>query len=334
MGYTGSTLTFTITVTNLGPGDATGVVVTDNLPPEFVFASCASTGGGVCGGTGNARTVTFATLAAGASATVTLDTIVACNTPLGAMIGNTASVAAASPGDPNNTDNSATVTVTIVVPPPPPPPPVEIAVSDVVGAYSPNRIATLVFPFGSLITWTITNGTITSGQGTPQITFTAGAPGTLSLGVTESNPPACYSFQGSTFVTVAPAGSAVLHYTLPPCRVLDTRGAPGPLGGPSLAPAGVLDRTFPVAGACGIPADATTISANVTVTNAFDAGSLVLYPGDGMAPNTSTISFAANQTRANNAHVRLATDGSGTLRIQNTSPGTVDVVVDVTGYYR
>ena len=331
--FTGSTITFTLTVTNLGPDDAANVVLTDNLPPEFVFRSCLATVGGVCGGSGSSRTVTFPLLASGAPAAVTLDVDVSCSASIGAVT-NTASVAAASPSDPDLTNNTASATVTIVVEPPPPPPPVQIVVADVVGAFSPNRTASLLYPFGSVITWTISNGTITSGQGTPQITFTAGAPGTLDLGVTESNPPACYSFQGSALVTVAPPGSAVLFYTLQPCRVIDTRGPDGPLGGPSIAPAGVVDRSFPVAGACGIPADATTISANVTVTDAFDAGDLLAYPGDGSPTSTSTISFGASQTRANNAHIRLATDGSGTIRIQNTSPGTVDVILDVTGYYR
>jgi uncharacterized repeat protein (TIGR01451 family) len=331
---TGNTISFTLTVTNLGPADASDVVVTDALPPELVFKSCVATGGGVCGGSGNARTVTFPALASGASATVTLDVNVSCSASPGAVIVNTAGAAAASPPDPDATNNTASASVTIVVQPPPPPPPLQIVAPDVVGAFSPNRTASLLYPFGSSFTWTISNGTITSGQGTPEITFTAGSPGVLDLGVTESNPPACYSFQGSKIITVVPAGTAVLYYPLDPCRVIDTRDPLGALGGPSLAPAGVVDRSFPVAGACGIPADATTITANVTVTNAFDAGTLLAYPGDGAPGTASTISFGASQTRANNAHIRLATDGSGTIRIQNTSPGTVDVVVDVTGYYR
>ena len=333
-GFTGSTISFTLTVSNLGPNDAASVVVTDNLPPELAFRSCSASGGGVCGGAGNARTVTFPSMASGAAATITLDADVPCSTSPGTIVVNTASVAAVSPPDPDGTNNTASATVNIVVTPPPPPPPVVIVAPEIVGAFSPNRTASLLFPFGSVIAWTIANGTITAGQGTSQITFTAGAPGILDLGVTESNPPACYSFQGSALVTVAPSGSAVLFYTVTGCRLIDTRGPLGPLGGPALAPSGVLDRTYTVAGTCGIPADATSISANITVTNAFAAGTLLAYPGDGVPTNASTISFGQFQTRANNARIRLATDGSGTIKIQNTAPAMVDMILDVNGYFQ
>ena len=331
---TGSTVSFTLTLANLGPSDAANIVVTDNLPPEVAFRSCSASGGGVCGGTGSARTIAFPDLASGATATVTLDADVNCSTPPGAIVVNTAAAAAASPPDPDGSNNTASASVTILVTPPPPPPPVVIVAPEIVGAFSRNRTASLMFPFGSVINWTISNGTITAGQGTSRITFTAGAPGVLDLGVTESNPPACYSFQGNALVTVAPSGSAVLFYPVTGCRLIDTRGPVGPLGGPSLAPAGVLDRTFPVAGTCGIPADATSISVNVTVTDAFASGTLLAYAGDGTPTNASTISFGAFQTRANNVQVRLATDGSGTIRIQNTAPGTVDVILDVNGYFQ
>src|SRR6185295_6011084 len=56
----GSNATYTISVTNNGPDPASSVVVTDNLPATVTFVSCNSTGGGVCGGSGNNRTVTFA----------------------------------------------------------------------------------------------------------------------------------------------------------------------------------------------------------------------------------------------------------------------------------
>lgn len=331
--FTGSTVSYTLTLTNLGPDGAVSIVVTDDLPPELAFRACSASGGGVCGGAGNARTISFPSLASGATATIALDADVKCSTSPGTIVVNTASVDAASM-DPDVSNNTASASVTILFLPPPPPPPVVIVAPEVVGAFSPNRTASLLFPFGSVFAWTIANGTITAGQGTPQITFTAGAPGVLDLGVTESNPPACYSSQGSALVTVAPSGSAVLFYTVPGCRLIDTRGPFGPLGGPSLAPMGVLDRTFPVAGACGIPADATSISVNMTVTNAFAAGTLLAYPGDGMPTNASTISFGQFQTRANNTQIRLATNGSGTIRIQNSAPGMVDVILDVNGYFQ
>src|SRR6266496_6584567 len=114
---TGSDLTYTVTVTNNGPDTATSVTVTDNLPPETTFVSCSSTGGGVCGGSGNNRTVTFTSLASGQSETITLVASVNCSVVDGTVISNTATVSSFTP-DPDTTNNSATTTTTASNPPP------------------------------------------------------------------------------------------------------------------------------------------------------------------------------------------------------------------------
>jgi hypothetical protein len=125
--------------------------------------------------------------------------------------------------------------------------------------------------------------------------------------------------------------AAASFYTLLPCRLVDTRNANGPLGGPVLPASG--QRTFTLTGACGVPATAKAISVNVAVTAPAASGFLKLYPGDGIAPLASSINFSAGQTRANNAIVLLATDGSGGLRVQNGSTGTVHFILDVNGYF-
>ncbi|HEY2568422.1 MAG TPA: DUF11 domain-containing protein, partial [Candidatus Udaeobacter sp.] len=114
---TGNDLTYTVTVTNNGPDTATAVTVTDNLPAETTFVSCSSTGGGVCGGTGNNRTVTFASLASGQTETITFVANVICSVTDGTAISNTATVSSVTP-DPDTTNNSATATTTASNPPP------------------------------------------------------------------------------------------------------------------------------------------------------------------------------------------------------------------------
>lgn len=106
-------LTFTLTVGNNGPDAASEVVVTDNLPANTVFVSCEAGAGGVCGGTGNNRTVSFASLAAGASATVTIVARANCNSGATSSISNTATVASAT-RDSNASNNSATAGSTIL----------------------------------------------------------------------------------------------------------------------------------------------------------------------------------------------------------------------------
>ena len=125
---------------------------------------------------------------------------------------------------------------------------------------------------------------------------------------------------------------ATAFHTLAPCRALDTRRPPGPIGGPALG-AGAT-RTFIATGVCGVPVTARSVSANVTVTNAGGDGTLVLYPSDLVAaPNVLTLAFRAAQTRANNAVVGLASDGSGSFKITSSAAASLDVVVDFNGWF-
>jgi len=114
---TNNPLTYTITLRNNGPSVATGVTLNDPLPPGALFNNCSSTGGGVCGGAGQNRTVTFASLAVGASATVTFGTTANCALADGAVITNTATITATTI-DPNPANNSATATTVASNPPP------------------------------------------------------------------------------------------------------------------------------------------------------------------------------------------------------------------------
>jgi hypothetical protein len=128
-----------------------------------------------------------------------------------------------------------------------------------------------------------------------------------------------------------PVSAATSLSVVTPCRILDTRNASGPLGGPSIGAGGL--RSFVATGACNVPAGAVAISANVTVVNPAAAGDLVVYP-NGLAspPTASTISFRAGQTRANNTLIYLASDGS--FLVKNNAAGTLDLVLDVNGYFK
>jgi hypothetical protein len=129
------------------------------------------------------------------------------------------------------------------------------------------------------------------------------------------------------------AASGTRLYTLTPCRVLDTRNPNGPLGGPAIG--GSAQRTFTLPPACGIPSNATSVSTNVTVVNPATQGDLVVYPATLVtAPNTSTISFRAGRTRANNAQLSLSTDGTGRITVKNNAAGALDLVLDVNGYFK
>jgi hypothetical protein len=134
-------------------------------------------------------------------------------------------------------------------------------------------------------------------------------------------------------LSVSPsARSAASFHPLAPCRAFDSRGASGPAAAAPALAAGA-SRVLPLGGRCGIPAAAAALSVNVTVTEPTAAGTLLLYPGDVAVPVASTVAFRPRQTRANNAIIKLAGDGSGTLGISNGAPGPVHFIVDVNGYF-
>jgi uncharacterized protein (DUF1800 family) len=119
-------------------------------------------------------------------------------------------------------------------------------------------------------------------------------------------------------------------YTVRPCRVLDTRGPGGPFGAPALAARG--SRVFTLAGECGISTRAVGVSANVTVVGPQSGGHLVFAGAGGALPPTSTINFSTGQVRANNTILAVGAAGGASVYAGLTS-GTVDLVVDVNGYF-
>jgi hypothetical protein len=132
---------------------------------------------------------------------------------------------------------------------------------------------------------------------------------------------------------VAASAGPLDFYTLAPCRLLDTRDAYGPAGGPPLASGS--QRVLVAKGRCGIPATARALAVNVTVVDAPGPGNIAFFPGNAAPAITSTINFSPGVTRGNNAIVMLSSSGSGALGMQAFSPGgLVQVLLDVTGYFQ
>jgi hypothetical protein len=95
------------------------------------------------------------------------------------------------------------------------------------------------------------------------------------------------------------------------------------------------DRAFALAGNCGIPPTARVLSVNMTVVGSTAPGFLTLLPEKTLTVTTSGINFGAGQTRANNAFVQLAPDGSGSILVRPfvAGGGRVDFILDVNGYF-
>jgi hypothetical protein len=175
--------------------------------------------------------------------------------------------------------------------------------------------------------------TTTADKSLPGATLTGLTPGADYYVVvdTVTNP---HANNGNTVISERTAEVPVLpgldFYTIMPCRLVDTRNAAGPYGGPGLAAGAV--RVFVLAGQCEIPAAARAVSVNVTVTGSTAPGNLRLYQAGISLPSTSTINYSTGQTRASNAVVSL--NGAGEMAVYcSQSSGMVQVILDVNGYF-
>jgi hypothetical protein len=161
-------------------------------------------------------------------------------------------------------------------------------------------------------------------------TLVVGAPGESSnaLGVDGDQSNNSALFSGAAYVFERDLTG---YYTLPPCRLVDTRQADGPLGGPALA--ANVARDFVLAGACGVPADAVAVVLTVTVVGPTAAGSVQIYAA-GATPlaDGGAVHYVAGVNRAGNGIVMLGAGGTVTALAEQPA-GTVHLILDVAGYF-
>ena len=135
---------------------------------------------------------------------------------------------------------------------------------------------------------------------------------------------------------VAWAAGPFQFHALTPCRVVDTRNAAGPTGGPAIGHQAT--RNFPMQGQCGVPSGAKAVALNVTIVSPNGPGYLTLFPAGTSQPIVSTINFVAGEPAlANGAIVPLAAaapDLAVYADVPFVASGQVHVILDVTGYFQ
>ena len=136
-----------------------------------------------------------------------------------------------------------------------------------------------------------------------------------------------------------PVAGPYSFFPLTPCRVVDTRGPTGPQGGPALA--ANSDRSFTIIGinSCGVPNTAKAAAMNITIVAPTDGGDLRIWPYLSPVPLASVINFStADFALANGVLIPLANSGGIDITVQTDMPpgsaGTVNLVIDVTGYFQ
>jgi len=168
-------------------------------------------------------------------------------------------------------------------------------------------------------------GTTPIGTNSSSITVTPTATTTYSVRV--SNDCGSADSNTATVTVVGPPGNS--FYVITPCRVLDTRSAPGPQGGPALGSG--QTRVVQITGTCGIPAGATAVAMNVTAVFPSSNGFLAFYPTGTTWPGTTTVNYRTAKTRATSSLVALSANGQGTVLNEGS---TLHFIVDVTGYFQ
>jgi hypothetical protein len=123
--------------------------------------------------------------------------------------------------------------------------------------------------------------------------------------------------------------TALAFYPITPCRVADTRNAPAPLGGPSLA--GGQSRTFPIpsAAGCNIPAGAQAWSLNFAAVPKGPLGFLTAWPTGQGQPGVASLNALTGTVTANAAIVPAGTNGAIDVFASNAT----DLVIDINGYF-
>jgi serine protease inhibitor ecotin len=119
------------------------------------------------------------------------------------------------------------------------------------------------------------------------------------------------------------------YHALTPARVLDCRDGTGLSGSFSSNVA----RTFTVTGHGGVPANATAVTGNLTVTQQTSLGYLYMGPNATNNPTSSTLNFPLGDDRANAVTVALGAGGTLSVTYVAVPGASAQVIFDVTGYF-
>jgi hypothetical protein len=176
----------------------------------------------------------------------------------------------------------------------------------------------------------VSNLNVTAGKTVANlVTAKVGAGGRVSIANLDGSVDVVADLVG--YFEADPAGSRLTP--LVPRRIIDTRADPGYHVGPlSRLDASVTTPDVTVVSvASGVPAGATAVVANVTAVAPSTASHLDVWSAGDAHPNASNLNFVAGQIVPNLVVVKIGTGGQISLQVNS---GSVDVIVDIVGYYR
>ncbi|MHB1720271.1 MAG: hypothetical protein ACYCTL_08320 [Acidimicrobiales bacterium] len=179
--------------------------------------------------------------------------------------------------------------------------------------------------------------------------LTASAASAASAAQVTSAAPFSTSQAGAVRATTTTPPPQLAYTSLVPSRIADTRcggaAAPQSCAGESLPAANSGLTMLPAGGyitvamPSTVPADAGAVVLNVAAVDQTGAGYLTVWPAGTTMPTASNVNFAPSQSRFGVANLVTTALGSsgGTPAVSiydgPTTGGSVDVVVDLEGYY-
>ncbi|HVS05286.1 MAG TPA: glycosyl hydrolase family 18 protein [Candidatus Dormibacteraeota bacterium] len=194
----------------------------------------------------------------------------------------------------------------------------------VVGASAPSYLT--VYPAGNTQPATSNLNFQANTTVANLVDVTLGRNGAINLFNAAGSTDVVLDVSGWTSITGNDSDTAGLYCPLVPSRLLDTRSGLG--GSTTVGPGQTISFTALNRG--NVPSTGVAaVALNVTATNPSAAGYLTLFPGGGW-PRTSSVNFTAGQTVPNRVIVGVGLNGQ--VSIFNGG-GTVDVVVDVSGWF-
>ena len=171
----------------------------------------------------------------------------------------------------------------------------------------------------------ITIGSGASGTGNGTVAYIAAANGTSSPRT------GTLTIAGQTFTLTQAAPpintNALQFIAITPCRLVDTRNAVGPFGGPLLSAGSTRSFVVPNA-SCSIPASAVAYSLNVTVIPPAALSFLTIWPTGQSEPLVSTLN-SDGRVKANAAIVPAGTGGAVSVFVSDAT----HLILDISGYF-
>ena len=179
--------------------------------------------------------------------------------------------------------------------------------------------------------WQLPPGLTLSPKGT--ISGIPTSPGSYNFMLTATDTSGNFVTAGY-WLTVHPATGPVVpalrFVPIPPCRVVDTRNASGPLGGPTIA--GGTERDFILPnGTCGIPSTAQAYSLNAAMIPKAK-GWITIWPTGQTQPGTASVNSPDGRVKSSSVMIQAGRGGAISVSASPTTVST-NVALDINGYF-